>query len=304
MTLDIGRHNPKLSDTSNTKGENTSHSSIIPGGTGEIDSDTSETHEIRHGVSGGCPGIPDSPSVTGSGFWLGGPGQQGIINDLCWRPFTAPGGPIVDGDAGQQGGIDYQPWRPCTAPSGAIIYSDAGQQRIINDLGGQCLAPGPWAAPDGRGVSGDRGNERVIKDPLRRLRLAYYLNPPIRYPDAPGVYHAMSPVPIQHPYAFSIDYNAPQLQVPTHPATKPGVPRGRTFYSEDMPPMKEEEVSDKRWVGFVTLVCHRGGLYRPRSSGPVAYGGFSDIWQCDTLFFDGSKVVVGHKTLSQALVSI
>lgn len=69
------------------------------------------------------------------------------------------------------------------------------------------------------------------------------------------------------------------------------------FYSEDIPPMKDEDVRDMRWVGFVTLVDHQGGQYRSRSSAPTAFGGFSDIWQCDTRFFDGSTAVVAVKKL-------
>ncbi|KAG9034155.1 hypothetical protein FS837_002262 [Tulasnella sp. UAMH 9824] len=68
-------------------------------------------------------------------------------------------------------------------------------------------------------------------------------------------------------------------------------------YAEDIPPMKEEEVADLRWVGFITVADQQGGHYRPRNSSPTAYGGFSDIWQCDALFFGGSTVVVAVKKL-------
>ncbi|KAG8915265.1 hypothetical protein FRC00_006047 [Tulasnella sp. 408] len=61
--------------------------------------------------------------------------------------------------------------------------------------------------------------------------------------------------------------------------------------------MKEEEVADMRWVGFITVADQRGGHYRPRSSSPTAYGGFSDIWQCDALFFGDLNAVVAVKKL-------
>ncbi|KAG8937005.1 hypothetical protein FRC00_007291 [Tulasnella sp. 408] len=61
--------------------------------------------------------------------------------------------------------------------------------------------------------------------------------------------------------------------------------------------MNEEEVADMRWVGFITAADRRGGHYRPRSSSPTAYGGFSDIWQCDALFFGDVTAVVAVKKL-------
>ncbi|KAG8917197.1 hypothetical protein FRC01_002614 [Tulasnella sp. 417] len=73
--------------------------------------------------------------------------------------------------------------------------------------------------------------------------------------------------------------------------------KGRPFYSEDISPQKEEDVRHMRWVGFVTLVGQQGGNYRPRVATPAAYGGFSDIWQCDARFFDGSVSVVAVKKL-------
>lgn len=72
-----------------------------------------------------------------------------------------------------------------------------------------------------------------------------------------------------------------------------GTSRTITPYSEDIPPMVEEAVGDMRWVKFVTLVDRKGGQYRQRSSAPAAYGGFSDIWQCDSIFSGGESVVVG-----------
>lgn len=76
------------------------------------------------------------------------------------------------------------------------------------------------------------------------------------------------------------------------------------FYAEDILPMEEEEVGDMRWVGFVTLVDQKGGQYRQRTSTPTAYGGFSDIWQCDSIFSDGSNVVVGPRALCVGVVCI
>lgn len=79
-----------------------------------------------------------------------------------------------------------------------------------------------------------------------------------------------------------------------------GTSRTITPYSEDIPPMEEEAVGDMRWVKFVTLVDRKGGQYRQRSSAPAAYGGFSDIWQCDGIFSGGGSVVVGCIPLSGA----
>ncbi|KAG9029147.1 hypothetical protein FS837_003634 [Tulasnella sp. UAMH 9824] len=64
--------------------------------------------------------------------------------------------------------------------------------------------------------------------------------------------------------------------------------------------MKEEDAGDMRWVAFLTLVDNEGGRYRPRSSIQAAYGGFSDIWQCDARFFNGWNVVVAVKKLRAA----
>ncbi|KAG8975428.1 hypothetical protein FRC05_005758 [Tulasnella sp. 425] len=76
-----------------------------------------------------------------------------------------------------------------------------------------------------------------------------------------------------------------------------GTSRSITIHSEDIPPMGEEEVGDMRWVEFLTLVDQNGGQYRPRSSTPAAYGGFSDIWQCDAVFSDDEDGVVAVKKL-------
>ncbi|KAG8944573.1 hypothetical protein FRC04_001696 [Tulasnella sp. 424] len=56
-------------------------------------------------------------------------------------------------------------------------------------------------------------------------------------------------------------------------------------------------MEDKPWVRFVTLGDQKGGQYRRRSRRPTAHGGFSDIWQCDAIFSDGSKLMVAVKTL-------
>lgn len=56
-------------------------------------------------------------------------------------------------------------------------------------------------------------------------------------------------------------------------------------------------MGDKPWVRFITLGDQKGGQYRQRSSTPVAYGGFSDIWKCDAILSDGSEMVVGRTAL-------
>ncbi|KAG8916483.1 hypothetical protein FRC01_003120, partial [Tulasnella sp. 417] len=66
-------------------------------------------------------------------------------------------------------------------------------------------------------------------------------------------------------------------------------------YSEDIPPMKEEEVAHMPWVAFIAVADQLGGRYRPRSGSPAAYGGFSDIWQCDAIFSCSTAVVAVKK---------
>lgn len=87
--------------------------------------------------------------------------------------------------------------------------------------------------------------------------------------------------------------SGPRRRLQTAPNPQPNP----AFYSEDILPLTEEEAGDGRWVRFLTLVHDQGGHYRPRCSAPAAYGGFSDVWQCDTRFADGSKVVVSPKSV-------
>lgn len=76
------------------------------------------------------------------------------------------------------------------------------------------------------------------------------------------------------------------------------------FYSKDILSMNDEDVGNMRWVGFLTLVDPQGGQYRLRSSAPTAYGGFSDIWQCDARFLNGSSEVVSRGALFEAADAI
>ncbi|KAG8992577.1 hypothetical protein FRB90_000963 [Tulasnella sp. 427] len=72
---------------------------------------------------------------------------------------------------------------------------------------------------------------------------------------------------------------------------------GLVSYSEDIPPMADEEVGDAKWVKFITLVEGQHGYYRPRRVTAIACGGFSDVWNCDARFSDGSHLVVAVKKL-------
>ncbi|KAG9018736.1 hypothetical protein FRB90_010204, partial [Tulasnella sp. 427] len=87
-----------------------------------------------------------------------------------------------------------------------------------------------------------------------------------------------------------------QHTAPANINITPATPAPQVYY-EDIMPMDDEDVGNLRWAGFVTLVDHQGGAYRPRGTTPAAYGGFSDIWQCDTRFMDGSNTVVAVKKL-------
>lgn len=94
--------------------------------------------------------------------------------------------------------------------------------------------------------------------------------------------------------------NSPHRQ----PRNVPDPQLSLVFYGEDILLMPDEEVGHARWVAFLTLVHGQGGHYRQRSSVPAAYGGFSDVWQCDARFANGSRVVVSRKALYRSLVSI
>lgn len=86
-----------------------------------------------------------------------------------------------------------------------------------------------------------------------------------------------------------------------NPKTAPDSPQSSSVvYSEDIPLMPDEAVSDAPWIAFLTVVHDQGGHYRKRSSAAAAYGGFSDVYQCDARFADGSRVVVRHKSIISA----
>lgn len=155
--------------------------------------------------------------------------------------------------------------------------------------------------------SQEMSNESVNRISSNRMRLS-------GIESAPGTAATMQPRRMDWGLSLVIlgilSFSQSETMPPQNDQPQASASRARTcravtstsFYSEDIPPMEEEEVGDMRWVRFVTLVDQRGGQYRQRSSTPTAYGGFSDIWQCDAVLSDGSSVVVSHNALCGAAV--
>lgn len=55
------------------------------------------------------------------------------------------------------------------------------------------------------------------------------------------------------------------------------------------------------WITFSTTAEGDVGLYRQRGATAAAYGGFSDIFQCDARFPDGSSTLVSPSGARKSL---